>query len=170
MKHETMSEWSKRMHTEGRRKPLRSFKELCKELGVNSKSMAGFLGTFNGPKAKLNHRNGVVRNMWFDPDEFRAWWKEVKLKMEAPEYKKYVAKKKAPKEYRPTEAFRLQLWLRECGGATVKQIREAGFTGVYGGASERMMKHGSLTKESRNGKTFWVATDVDYITRKGANK
>jgi hypothetical protein len=104
--------------------------------------------------------------MWFDPDEFCAWWKEVKLKIKAPEYKK-----KAPKEYKPTEAFRLQLWLRECGGATVKQIREAGFTGVYGGATERMMKYGSLTKKSRNGKTFWVATDVDYIRRaKGESK
>ena len=161
MRHESMSDWSKRIHTEGRRKPLRSFQELCKELGVNSKSMAGFLSTLNGPKAKLNHRSGVVKNMWFDPDEFRAWWKEVKLKMEAPEYKKYVAKKKAPKEYKPTEAFRLQLWLRECGGATVKQIREAGFTGVYGGASERMMKHGSLRREGK----LWIATDVDYKPR-----
>ena len=161
MRHESMSDWSKRIHTEGRRKPLRSFQELCKELGVNSKVMAGYLGTFNGPKAKLNNRGGVVRNMWFDPDEFRAWWKEVKRKMEAPEYKKYVTKKNAPKEYKPTETFRLQLWLREHGPATTKQIREAGFIGVYGGASTRMVLHGSLRREGK----LWIATDVDYKPR-----
>ena len=161
MRHESMSDWSKRIHTEGRRKPLRSFQELCKELGVNSKAMAGYLGTFNGPKAKLNNRGGVVRNMWFDPDEFRAWWKEVKRKMEAPEYKKYVAKKNAPKEYKPTEVFRLQLWLREHGPATTKQIREAGFKGVYGAAPSRMISHGSLRREGK----LWIATDVDYKPR-----
>ena len=162
MKHETMSEWSKRVHTEGRRKPLRSFKEMCAELKVDARTMMGYMSTFNGPKAKLNNRNGVVKNMWYDPDEFRAWWKNTLPKI--------GAAPKEPKEYKPTEAFRLQQWLRECGGATVKQIREAGFTGVYGGASERMMKYGSLIKESRNGKTFWIATNLDYITRKGGNK
>lgn len=161
MRHESMSDWSKRIHTEGRRKPLRSFKELCKEFGVNSKSMSGYMATFNGPKAKLNNRGGAVRNMWYDPDEFRAWWKETKRKMEAPEYKKYIAKKNAPKEYKLTEVFRLQLWLREHGPATTKQIREAGFKGVYGAAPSRMISYGSLRREGK----LWIATDVDYRPR-----
>jgi len=160
---ESAKEHADRLKTTGHRKPLRSFKELCKEVGVGSKSMAGYLGTLNGPKAKINSRGGVVKNMWYDPDEFRAWWKEVKRKMETPEYKKYVNKKKAPKEYKPTEAFRLQQWLRECNGATWAQIREAGFKGVYGGATSRMIAYGALRREG----DLFIATDVDYKPKKG---
>lgn len=155
---ESAKEHAERLKTTGHRKPLRSFRELCTELGVDAKAMRGYMSSFKCPKAVINGRNFTNKNMWYDPDEFRAWWKEVKRKLATPEHKEYLRKAKAPKEYKPTEAFRLQQWLRECGGATWAQIHEAGFKGVYGGTTGRMIAYGSLRRE---GKVF-IATDIDY--------
>ena len=86
---ESMREHADRLRDEGHRKPLRNFQELCKELQVDPKSMSGYMGTLNGPKPKINGRNFVTKNTWYDPDEFRARWKVAKAKLEAPGYKKY---------------------------------------------------------------------------------
>jgi hypothetical protein len=161
--YESAKEHAGRLKTTGRRKPLRSFKELCAEFGVEKKTLMGYMGTFKGPKPVINGQSFKNKNMWYDPDEFRAWWKEVKRKIESPTYKKYPPKTKTPKEYKPTEAFRLQQWLRECGGATWAQIREAGFKGVYGGATSRMIAYGALRREGG----LFIATDVDYKPKKG---
>jgi hypothetical protein len=155
---ESAKEHADRLKTKGHRKPLRSFKELCAEFGVEKKTLMGYMGTLKGPKPVINGQSFRSKNMWYDPDEFRAWWKEVKRKLESPTYKEYLRKAKAPKEYKPTEVFRLQQWLRECGGATWAQIREAGFKGVYGGATSRMIAYGALRREG----ALFIATDVDY--------
>jgi hypothetical protein len=160
---ESAKEHADRLKTKGHRKPLRSFKELCAEFGVEKKTLMGYMGTFKCPKPVINGQSFKNKNMWYDPDEFRAWWKEVKRKIESPTYKKYPPKTKTPKEYKPTEAFRLQQWLRECGGATWTQIREAGFKGVYGGATSRMIAYGALRREGN----LFIATDVDYKPKKG---
>lgn len=155
---ESAKEHAERLKTTGHRKPLRSFKELCAELGIERKIMMGYMGTLKGPKPVINGQTFKNKNMWYDPDEFRAWWKGVKRKIESPTYKKYPPKTKTPREYKPTEAFQLQQWLRERGGATWAQIREAGFKGVYGGATGRMIAFGALRREG----DLFIATDVDY--------
>ena len=165
-RYETMKEHADRIKANGPRKPLRTFKEFCIEFGVDGKTLSGYMSTLKGPKPVLNGRGFVNKNTWYDPDEFRAWWKEVKRKLATPEHKEYLRKAKAPKEYKPTEAFQLQQWLRERGGATWAQIREAGFKGVYGGATGRMIAFGALRKEG----DLFIATDVDYKPTRKRNK
>lgn len=160
-----LGETRKENDLRGRRKPLRTLKELCAEVDVPVKSMAGFLSVYAGPKAALNGRANKHKAMWYDPDTFRAWWKETKVKIDAsrdPATPKKTYPRK-PKERKVTNALAMQRWLREHGPATVKQIRAAGFTGVYGGASQRMVAFGSLRKEGTGRSVVWIATDVDYI-------
>lgn len=59
-------------------KPLRSFAELCQELGVAPRTMSGKLVRKDAPKPKTVHRsNGAGKQSWYDPIEFREWWKRL---------------------------------------------------------------------------------------------
>jgi len=56
-------------------KPLRSFAELCEELGVSQAVMRGCMNKPGAPKPKLqNLSTNTPSASWYDPDEFRAWW------------------------------------------------------------------------------------------------
>ncbi len=59
-------------------KPMRSFAELCAELGVPPRVMSGKLHRKDAPKPRVKHRsNGGGQQSWYDPIEFREWWKRV---------------------------------------------------------------------------------------------
>ena len=62
-----------------RRPPLRTFKELCEELGVSERTMSGALSRADAPKPVLNHSrsNRVHSNKWYDRAEFHRWWAAV---------------------------------------------------------------------------------------------
>jgi hypothetical protein len=77
MKHEEYSTMWKRYHERGGipRKPLRSFKELCAELGVSLPTMRGKLATHpNAPKPDLKFRS---KGSYYEPEAFKAWWRSV---------------------------------------------------------------------------------------------
>lgn len=60
-------------------KPMRSFAELCAELGVPPRVMSGKLLRKDAPKPRVKHRsNGGGQQSWYDPDEFRSWWHSLK--------------------------------------------------------------------------------------------
>jgi len=81
MKLQPMAEESKRIRENGRHRPLRSFRELCEELGVDHTRLVRLLGKHPGPKPKINHsaRAAVHANSWYDPLEVRAWWGSLTL-------------------------------------------------------------------------------------------
>lgn len=55
--------------------PLRSFAELCDELGEVPRVVSGKLRSHNAPKPKLIHRsNGAGQRSYYDPEEFKTWW------------------------------------------------------------------------------------------------
>ena len=58
--------------------PLRSFAELCADLGVPERTVSGKLRRKDAPKPKLSHRsNSGGKRSYYDPAEFRAWWETV---------------------------------------------------------------------------------------------
>jgi hypothetical protein len=58
------------------RKPLRSFKELADELGVTHQVLQGALRAADAPQPLLSKPSGKTRrDTWYDPDQFRAWWR-----------------------------------------------------------------------------------------------
>lgn len=59
-------------------KPLRSFNELCEELGVPAHILRGNLRRSDAPQPKTRHRStSGGQQSWYDPIEFREWWKRV---------------------------------------------------------------------------------------------
>lgn len=59
-------------------KPLRSFAELCADLGVPERTVSGKLKRNDAPKPKLTHRsNGGGKRSYYDPAEFAAWWESM---------------------------------------------------------------------------------------------
>lgn len=60
------------------RPPLRTFTELCEELGEDRRHVQGVLGTHpNAPKPALRCYGQVLRNTWYEPVAFRKWWQLV---------------------------------------------------------------------------------------------
>ncbi len=60
-------------------KPLRSFSELCADLGVPQRVVSGKLRRKDAPKPKIKHRSyGSGQQSWYDPDEFKTWWHSIK--------------------------------------------------------------------------------------------
>lgn len=81
----TMQEHADRRRAGLHRKPLRTYREMCEELKVDPKIMRAYMRWHKPPEAKVNGRAFVNRNTWYDPDEFRAWWKETLPKIKARE-------------------------------------------------------------------------------------
>lgn len=75
---ETIGDLRRRQVTGNIRKPLRSFAELCEELGVPPRKVSAQLGRQDAPKPKTRHRsNSGGQQSWYDPDEFKRWWKSI---------------------------------------------------------------------------------------------
>lgn len=55
--------------------PLRTFAELCEELGEPQRVVRGKLRGSNAPVPKLVHRStGAGQRSYYDPEEFKLWW------------------------------------------------------------------------------------------------
>lgn len=74
---ESFGSFVQRTKNGGGRKPLRTFKEMCEELGVNEHSMKQYFRRANAPKPRLKSYGTRVKNSWYDPQEFRRWWRQV---------------------------------------------------------------------------------------------
>lgn len=74
---ESLGDFTRRVHNGGRRKPLRTFKELCEELGVSMGQMKAYLRRPDAPTPAI-YRHGQIKNTWYKPEEFRAWFKKIK--------------------------------------------------------------------------------------------
>ena len=61
-----------------RRQPLRTFKELCDELGIPRNRMTVLLGRPDAPKPELKHVQGASAATWYKPGAFRAWFAKLK--------------------------------------------------------------------------------------------
>lgn len=76
---ETIGDLRRRQITGKINKPLRSFAELCAELGVQPRVMSGKLARKDAPKPKTVHKsNGTGKQSWYDPVEFKSWWHSLK--------------------------------------------------------------------------------------------
>jgi hypothetical protein len=82
------------LHQKWRRKkprpPLRTFSELCDELGVKRGVLSHLLGHApNAPKPELvvqGHQSAhgrVSSNTWYEPVAFRAWFHSLNKQQEA---------------------------------------------------------------------------------------
>jgi hypothetical protein len=78
-----MQEHADRRRAGVHRKPLRSYKEMCAELKVDPRIMRAYMSAYGAPTASINGKSNATRNSWYDPDAFRAWWKETLPKIQA---------------------------------------------------------------------------------------
>ena len=75
---ETIGDFSKRVASGGRKPPLRNFHEICEMLGVPEVNVKAKMVRKDAPKPMLVHKsNGAGKNSWYNPVEFKAWWKKV---------------------------------------------------------------------------------------------
>lgn len=75
---ESIGEFSQRVAKGGKKPPLRNFHEICEMLGVPELNMKAKMVRKDSPKPLLVHRsNGGGKNSWYDPVEFKKWWKKV---------------------------------------------------------------------------------------------
>lgn len=70
----SMVDEAKRIKTQGHRKPLSTFTEMAEEFGIPTQTLNRLIGHHHGPKPKTKG----ARNSYYDADEMRAWWKELK--------------------------------------------------------------------------------------------
>lgn len=64
-----------------KRVPLRTTVELAAEFKVSVQFVSSKLGRAeNPPKAKLRINNAKGLTTWWDPVEFRKWWKSLDIK------------------------------------------------------------------------------------------
>lgn len=56
--------------------PMRSFKELVDELGVEANVLANMLSKDPSAPKSIERGRGVTRNKWFRHSEFLAWYKK----------------------------------------------------------------------------------------------
>jgi transposase len=61
---------------------MRSFRELCEELGVSRYQMVGLMSAYPGcPAPALQHKNPRAEsNSWYNPAEFRRWFASIPRK------------------------------------------------------------------------------------------
>ena len=71
---ETLGEHAKRVKEHGRNPPLRTFKELCEELGVPQRTMMGKLKLEGAPKPAMRQATSRGNASWYEPKAFKAWW------------------------------------------------------------------------------------------------
>lgn len=75
---ESIGEFSQRVAKGGQKRPLRNFKELCVMLGETELKVKAKMVRKDSPKPVLVHKsNGAGKNSWYDPVEFKKWWKVV---------------------------------------------------------------------------------------------
>jgi len=74
----TLSELNKQRATGKINKPLKNFHEICEMLNVKEGKVRQAMMKNNSPKPKIIHKSKTVNsNSWYDPIEFKAWWKTV---------------------------------------------------------------------------------------------
>ena len=75
---ETIGDLRKRQLAGKIHKPLKNFHEICEMLGVPEINVKAKMVRKDRPKPKIVHRsNSFGKNSWYDPVEFKAWWKMV---------------------------------------------------------------------------------------------
>lgn len=75
---ETIGDFSKRVANGGKKPPLRNFREICEILGEAEKTVRARMKRKDSPKPKFVHKsNAAGKNSWYNPVEFKAWWKKV---------------------------------------------------------------------------------------------
>lgn len=141
------------------RKPLRTIKELAFEFGTTRQTLIAHMTHHNGPLPVF-----MTKKVWYDPDEVRAWWKALQQNKTKT---KEAVKEQSLKIAKSTRAFLAQQWIREQGSATPTQMIAAGFLNMSHLTLMRMVAFGALTRDVRDGKIYYCATDIDYITKKG---
>ena len=68
-------QWSSKLRPA--HKPMWTFAELCEELGVKRHVMVSYMVKDpSHPKAFV--RSAKNKNTWYDPEAFRAWFKQYK--------------------------------------------------------------------------------------------
>lgn len=76
---ETIGDLRRRQIAGNINKPLRTFAELCADLGVPQRVVSGKLRRKDAPKPKTRHKsNGGGQQSWYDPIEFKRWWHSLK--------------------------------------------------------------------------------------------
>lgn len=75
---ESIGQFSARVKSGGAKVPLKNFHEICEMLGVKEVNVKARMVRKDSPKPKLVHKStSAGKNSWFDPVEFKAWWKKV---------------------------------------------------------------------------------------------
>lgn len=75
---ETIGEFTQRVAKGGRKPPLRNFREICEMLGETELKVKARMVRKDAPKPLVVHRsNSAGKNSWYNPVEFKAWWKKV---------------------------------------------------------------------------------------------
>lgn len=75
---ETIGDLRRRQVSRNIRKPLRNFHEICEMLGETEGAVKARMVRKDAPRPLVVHRStGAGKNSWFDPAEFKAWWKKV---------------------------------------------------------------------------------------------
>ena len=75
---ETIGDLRKRQISGRVNPPLRNFREICEMLGVPEVNVKARMVRKDSPKPMVVHRSiGAGKNSWYNPVEFKAWWKKV---------------------------------------------------------------------------------------------
>lgn len=75
---ESTGEFFRRVAKGSKKPPLRNFRELCVMLGESELKVRAKMLRRDSPKAVLVHKStGAGKNKWYNPVEFKAWWKKV---------------------------------------------------------------------------------------------
>ena len=95
MKHEEYGQMCMRFRKEGRRKPLRTLKELAEEFGMTKMALAATLTKLGGIKPILYADGKNNRNSWYEPNEVRAFMNKLKT---SENYPCHTCKRELPRD------------------------------------------------------------------------
>jgi hypothetical protein len=64
------------------RKPMHTLPELAEEFGVTTATLNAYMQHHGGPKPPIKHGGNYTRSAvtYYDSDEVRKWWKQLKEK------------------------------------------------------------------------------------------
>ena len=74
---ESLGDFNRRVKAGGKHPPLRTFKELCEELGVPMRTVMGKLKLEGAPKPVLRHSTSQGNAAWYEPKSFKKWWESL---------------------------------------------------------------------------------------------
>jgi hypothetical protein len=81
---ETVGQHQARVKKDGYRKPLRTLRELADEFSVTPAKLTQLIRLHEGPEAVLRVRStNKTQNSWYEPLEFRRWWRALSEKRSA---------------------------------------------------------------------------------------